>query len=201
MRRPQVTIDHFFVSVCRIIREVFIHLGDGWRQSGQRESDTTDEHRFVGFLGKLPAFLVQAFPDKGIDWIASAGNLRRYWSVADGQKRPVLLILGTLFDPLLEFGNFLRAEFLVTFSGRHVQIRIVGIHPFPQLAIGHVARDDGSIAIMIGSSPLERIEPESGFPFLFIETVASEAFVRKDRSDVAVEANGFVGRRERERDC
>jgi hypothetical protein len=56
-----------------------------------------------------------------------------------------------------------------------------------------IARDNGSDAIAIGGGALETIQTESGFPFLFIETMACKTFVCQNRAYVSVETKGFLG--------
>lgn len=77
----------------------------------------------------------------------------------------------------------------MTVRRRHLHVGIRGVNSFPKKAGGKITRSDCAFPISLKRRTLDRVEPESSFALLLIETVTGEAFVSKDGTDVPVVAD------------
>ena len=104
------------------------------------------------------------------------------------------LVFCSLFDPSLKSLSLQIAQRLSCFRRRHDLNGIVGIDSFPETAVIRLARyDRGPSGIADGESLLANIEPYSTLSLTDIGTVALEAVLRENGSDIAIERNGFAG--------
>ena len=110
----------------------------------------------------------------GVDQGVNAGTGLRF----DGLKRPVFAPLGALIDPGLEQLLLLLGERAMRLRWWHHIIFIRGDQSGPNLAVGRIARRDGSFAFAGGLGGGFIIEPQLGFAMLFIRAVAEEALLR-----------------------
>ena len=105
------------------------------------------------------------------------------------------LIDGALLYPATEEFLLFWREGLMRLLRGHEVIFVLREDSLDDLRFFGFARDDGDLPALAG---LERefadVEPEATFAGFLIESMAMEAGVRHDRTDVTVEADG-VGRR------
>ena len=106
---------------------------------------------------------------------------------------PVLLVLGALGDPAADEFDLRRRDLAVGFGRRHLLVRIVREQSLEHLALFRFAGDDRRDAVVGLHGFIADVETEVRLTMLRVLAVAVEAVLRKDRPDVAVEADVFRG--------
>ena len=109
-------------------------------------------------------------------------------------ERPVLLIGRAFFDPPLEQRLLVVIEFLVRLRRWHDLVGGGRVDQFPSQACSRVSRHNRGHAILLSVSAFRRIETQLGLSLLLVESVTSEAVLREDRADVAIELQWFGDR-------
>ena len=108
--------------------------------------------------------------------------IEQFLGIPDGHKGPVVGVLASLGDPVFENGSLVGREGFTQVARRHQRIGVVRFDPLDQGAqIGLAGEDGRSFRFGFG------IEAQVGLPILGIRSVALEAVVCEDRSDLLVE--------------
>jgi len=90
---------------------------------------------------------------------------------------------GTLLDPAANEVNLLRSQSLTGFRRRHEPRRVGGSNSLIQFALGGLASDQEKVAAAVLEGMISKIEPEVGFPFIGIGTMALKTRVGQNRPD------------------
>ena len=174
----------------------------GGADAGGGGAEAADEGRL--FRGRRGShfFTFQAGEDKKIQGIT--GPRFEFHSGQRGAggrlEGPMGFVFGALRDPAPDQFLLGFAECLVGGGGRHEVIGILGEEPFDDCALVGLAGDDGKLP---GLGRLQRlvapVETEVGFARGGVRTVAVEAVLREERTDVAIIVQRFRGPRGGER--
>jgi len=101
----------------------------------------------------------------------------------------VRLVLGTLDDPVVQQFFFVVAELLASVRRRHQVVLVIGCDAGEQFTPARGAGHDRRVAVEISQRAFAGVEAQIGLAVAGIRPVAGEAFVGKNRADIAVELN------------
>ena len=186
MRAGQVLVDNPFVIGTRGIGAQTGHIGRIGRKPSQRQRDPSHARRRIGDRIPLQAVLIDGEIQLSVDIDFSVGFLQ-------GFERPMLLVVRSLRDPLLQNLLFLVGQLAIGGRRRHDRIRIGGNNPLPSEALAQASRLDRSrlpFAARVGIR--SGIKPQSCLTRFGIKAVAAKACLRKDRTDIPIEFNRIL---------
>ena len=103
-------------------------------------------------------------------------------------------VAGALFDPFSQSGDLFLRKRLAKLGGRHPLVFVGTRHSANQFARFRFAWHDRNRAgLQFAGRDFGIIEPQAGFAFSVVGTVAGIAFVGQNRPDVAIEVDRLLG--------
>jgi hypothetical protein len=172
-----------------VIVDKMISLFGGGRKAGEVEVKAPDEGVAIR-LGRRAEFVfLQIFENEGIDGIVSPlgcinqgdGCFRRF-------KSPVLGILCSFGNPLVEQVFFRLGQGGVGFGRRHDLIGIIGSYAIVKFTVFNCARYND----LVFQCFLTDIESEFCFSSFLIRSVACITLTGKQRTNILIEVDGLA---------
>ncbi len=179
-----------------------IEFGERGRQTGEVESDATQQPGATRRRRRCETFPLQAGEDEAVDGVARPGGVADRRRVGAGRrgKAPVRLPPGALLDPRAQGGDLLFGERLaVGVRRRHAHRGPLGRHALHDFAGRRVAGHDRDMGTARLAGAGLGVQPQTDLAGGFVGAVATEAAVGKNRAHVAREIDAIGrGRRHRE---
>ena len=159
------------------------------REAGDVERDAADQDMLGRFGRPLQAFLLLPFGQEGVDGIGFA--VLGHGGTGHGFVGPVTSPGRALPDPFLEQRELRGRDGLVLLGRRH---HVVGVRRFDaldQFALLRLARQDDEVSLAVALGVLFVVEPQFSFAAFLIRSVAGDAVLGKDRTDLTAEVDRF----------
>ena len=150
-------------------------------KSGEVEAQPADQH--LRFRGGLHFQSARREAPRNQRIKRRLTGSRRNFRLPRRDESPVFLILRAFPDPLLQELLLRTGQCAFALRWRHHLIRIGVQNALDELALRCVARDERLLFHRL----LAHIKAEASLAMIRIRTVAEEAFVRENRTDVAIE--------------
>ena len=154
-------------------------------QAGEVEAEASGQGRFVGAGSGRHVFSGEAILDEGIDGVLGVG--RGHGGANGCDVGPVFLVFGALGYPLAKGLFLLQGEFVCATRWGHDLILVLVEDTIDHFAFVGIVGDDRAYTVVVSDGVFSDIEAHTRFSGIFIETVAVEAILRKDGSNVTVE--------------
>ncbi len=164
------------------------------RQAGQIERGPANERMPRCFRRRSEALFLQAGKQETVDGtVRSIGKLR--WNLhrprCELLKRPVTAPSSSIINPFLQKLLLLGRQLPLRSGRRHHFIWILRENPPHQLALTALPRQNSTLPILHRLRTPLQIQPQVGFPRLFIGAVTLEAVVGEEGENVAVKSDAF----------
>ena len=185
-------VDQSFIGPVGVVSQ---EAGQGpgiGRQSRQIQGQAAGQGALVGFGSRRQTLGFQAGQDEAVQGVAHPGGVfhRRGCGPANGLEGPVLVPGGSLLDPLAQRGDLFVVQRPLGVGRRHPKGRLGMGDALVEQAGLRVARNDEASVGPPGECPLPGIQPEIRHPGGRIGTVALEAVVGEDGTNVPLEVDG-----------
>ena len=159
------------------------------RQAREIQAEAADERPTIGLRRRGEPGVIERLEDEGIDGVGRGGRHGGDGRTLGCDESPVRLIFGAFRDPAFQDLLLRPGQAVVGLGRRHLLFRVVAENPaneFAGLGLARLERADreGNVAL---------IQSQLGLALILIRAVAPKTILRKNRPDLAVEAQPFRG--------
>ena len=196
VRGTQESIDHFGIGILRGVGQERIDLLEGRSKSDQVECHTTQQGFFGGLRRELKALSAEFLQEEAVDRIGVVLGQIGQWDRGSRRwnKGPMPLVGCSLIDPLADAFDLPWGQRFSRLRRGHDQFGILAVDTGPDFALGRLSRNDCQVAALASlQGVLVKIQPQVTLPLLSVRSVALEAMLRENRSDIAIEGQRFGG--------
>ena len=186
-RLREVVVDDLALRGARETRQ----LGGRRRQAGEVEGRAADEQGLVGAGGEAELLLTQALEQERVDRVGLA--VRGDRDRGHGFVGPVLAPRRALGDPGLEQGQLFGGNRLMLLRRRHDLLGVLRFDALDERAQLGLAGHDRDVAFPVGLRGGLVVEAQLGLARLLVGSVAGDAVLGEDGTDLAAEADGLGG--------
>ena len=186
-RRREIAVHHVFVRLRRGVGFERLDLGRRGGQPGEGEGHPANQRRLARFGARLEPLLAHPGQQKTVDRVLLPARLVRRGDLRLDRRaeRPVPLVLGSLFNPLLE-QLFLSVGQRLLGGGRGHHQRLVGREDaLPHFTLVEGTSRQGGPRVALGQGGLGHIQPQVGLAGLGIRAVAGETMGRENGQNIA----------------
>lgn len=174
-----------------------VEFGRRRRQTREVEEQAPRERRATRLTARGDSLGLEPREDEAIDCVATPSRVAHggqcWFRRCD--EGPMRFVVRTGLDPTAQrVALGLGDRALAARDGRHALVRILGVHALEHEARVRIPGHDRGASAALGRRAVERVEAQLGLALGRIRSVAREAAVREDRTDVA-----SVGRDGRDR--
>ena len=174
-------VDDFFPGFRRVVIDEVLNLFGGGGQSGEVKSDPTNKRSPIGIRLGVKPLRLQA----PVDEVVQVFNIRLLFR---RNERPVVIIFSSFGNPGLESLDLLGGEGLVCLGRRHEILGILGFKAGDEFTLGNIpGRQHTGVQ---GVFTFVEAKVSLGLAW----SMAFEAGVREDGSNIAVEVNCCEGK-------
>ena len=187
-RRAQQPVDDIFVRLLARIGQKRVHLRRRRRQTGQIEAKPSQQCHPIRLGRRSKSMIIESLQDEAVDIVLrDVPRLQcRRMGQRDRQKGPVPFPFRPLLDPAAEECPIGIGQDFSELSGRH-PIVVLGADPPPKFAFVRLARHNDAGVPGLAEQSLFCVQPQVGFPLVFVRPVAGVTVVAQDRADIAIE--------------
>ena len=187
------SIHHTLVGSRIGISQKRIQLPWGRWEAGQVKGHPSNQGCTIGFGVRGQSLAFQFGENKTVDRIAHPGLLLhlgkcgQLWRL----KRPVPFPRSALFNPFFEQGPLIIVQGHFGLRGRHDIVLIVRKNPLDQQTLGRISSLHHPTLARVSEETLARVQPQIGFSFGFVRSVAGKTMLGEQWENIAIEYHFF----------